>query len=135
MKTAFFEAASGYKAPAMTIKDFLKGQQETPLGDSSYQPGLIPLNLGEMIPKAVNESLKTGLEDICRRLPGFDTGQLLGLESKTSSPVQVFRNRDTGLTEGTENLFICGEASGYAGGIISSASDGLKAALSIIASL
>ena len=135
LEKSFFETASGYKAPAMAIRDFLGRKQNIPLKESSYQPGLIPWNLEELIPLAVAESLRTGLEDICRRLPEFDRGQLLGLESKTSSPVQVVRDRGSGLTEGTENLFICGEASGYTGGIISSASDGLKAALSIMASL
>ncbi len=135
LENSFFETASGYKAPAMAIRDFLGKKQEIPLKESSYQPGLIPRDLGKLVPEAVAESLRTGLDDICRRLPGFDSGQLMGLESKTSSPIQVVRDRDSGLTEGTENLFICGEASGYAGGIISSASDGLKAALSIMASL
>jgi uncharacterized protein len=59
---------------------------------------------------------------------GFETGNLLGLESKTSSPVQVLR-QPNGKCEGFENLFIVGEGSGYAGGIISSAADGIKAAV------
>ena len=62
---------------------------------------------------------------------GFETGNLLGFESKTSSPIQVIREK-SGLVEGFENLYMIGEGSGYAGGIISSAADGIKAAMSYI---
>ncbi len=120
-----------YHAPAMTIKDFLKGESGGSLLPTSYRPGLVPANLGALLPEPVTEALRLGLEDICRRMPGWDEGQLMGLESKTSSPVQVLRNSDNGLAEGFSNLFICGEASGWSGGIISSASDGLKTAMSL----
>jgi uncharacterized FAD-dependent dehydrogenase len=61
----------------------------------------------------------------------FETGNLIGLESKTSSPIQVVREKN-GLVEGFENLYIIGEGSGYAGGIISSAADGVKAAMGLV---
>ena len=70
-------------------------------------------------------------KDFNRKLKGYEKGILLGLESKTSSPVQAVREAN-GLCPGFSNLFIAGEGSGYAGGIISSAADGIKAALRII---
>jgi uncharacterized FAD-dependent dehydrogenase len=66
-----------------------------------------------------------------RKMRGFENGILLGFESKTSSPIQVIREPN-GKVEGFENLFMVGEGSGYAGGIISSAADGIKAAMSIV---
>ncbi len=75
--------------------------------------------------------MQAGLKDFNRKLKGYEEGILLGLESKTSSPIQVLR-LDNGLTEGFTNLFLVGEGSGYAGGIMSSAADGLKAAMKII---
>ena len=132
LEKTFFQAASSYMAPAMTIKDFLRGESSSPLLPTSYQPGLIPADLTALLPSPVSASLQAGLSDLCRRLPGLENGQIMGLESKTSSPVQVLRDKLSGLTEGSANLFICGEASGYAGGIVSSASDGLRAALAIL---
>ncbi|MBF9016467.1 MULTISPECIES: NAD(P)/FAD-dependent oxidoreductase [unclassified Oceanispirochaeta] len=135
LEQKFYRESSGYKAPSMTIKDFLKGESGSKLLPTSYEPGLLPADLGKLLPSPVTNALRLGLEDICHRMPGWEEGQLIGLESKTSSPVQVLRNRDSGLCDGFENLFICGEASGWSGGIISSASDGLKTALSISCSL
>jgi uncharacterized FAD-dependent dehydrogenase len=129
------EAGDSYRAPAMRIADFIGGRSPGELLPTSYPLPLIPADLGSLLPAPVTGALREGLGDLCRRLPGWDRGQLLGLESKTSSPVQVLRDRTSGLTEGLDNLFICGEASGWSGGIISSASDGLKAALSIADSL
>ena len=134
-KRFFHEAGDSYKAPAITIADFLKGENSGEVLPSSYPLGLLPADLGALLPTRISNALKEGLKDLNRRLPGWDKGQLLGLESKTSSPVQVLRNRENGLTEGMSNLFVCGEASGWSGGIISSASDGLKAAISIVESM
>jgi len=66
------------------------------------------------------------------KVKGYSEGVLVGLESKTSSPIQVIRD-STGLCEGFDNLYLVGEGSGYAGGIMSSAADGIKAAMAIIA--
>jgi hypothetical protein len=75
--------------------------------------------------------MRESLKEFSRKIRGFETGNIMGLESKTSSPIQVLRNKE-GLCEGFKNLYLIGEGSGYAGGIISSAADGLKAAMSII---
>jgi len=75
--------------------------------------------------------LQAGLIDCIRKMRGFETGNLIGLESKTASPVQGVREPG-GLVEGFKNLYIIGEGSGYAGGIISSAADGIKAAMGLV---
>ncbi len=75
--------------------------------------------------------MKSGLKDFNRKMRGFDTGTIMGLESKTSAPIQVIREAD-GSCAGFKNLFVIGEGSGYAGGIISSAADGVKVAMNII---
>jgi len=128
LEQRFFYETGGYKAPAMTISDFVSGTPTGNLHPTSYEPGLAASDLTRLLPSPVITALQEGLKDICRRMPGWEDGQLMGLESKTSSPVQVIRNRDSGLVEGFENLFICGEASGWTGGIISSASDGVRTA-------
>ena len=75
-----------------------------------------------------------GFLDFAKKLKGFESGHLLGLESKTSSSVQVLRE-DNGKCTGFDNLYIVGEGSGYAGGIISSAADGIKSAMKYIQSI
>jgi uncharacterized protein len=75
--------------------------------------------------------MRAGLIDFSRKMKGFETGNLIGLESKTSSPIQVIREPG-GLCSGFENLYLIGEGSGYAGGIISSAADGVKAGMGLL---
>ena len=72
--------------------------------------------------------MQAGLSDFIQKMKGFETGNLLGFESKTSSPIQVIREKN-GLVESFDNLYMIGEGSGYAGGIISSAADGVRSAL------
>jgi uncharacterized FAD-dependent dehydrogenase len=78
----------------------------------------------------VSATLREGLKEFCRKVRGFETGLIMGLESKTSAPIQVLRE-DDGRCCGFENLYLAGEGSGYAGGIISSGTSGIKAALRI----
>jgi len=120
-----------YKAPASTIENFLSGKNGGATGETSYPLGLFDTDLAAMLPQPVSEAMRRGLLDFSGKLKGFEKGIIMGLESKTSAAIQVLRDRD-GLAEGFENLYVCGEGSGYAGGIISSAADGLKGALSII---
>ena len=73
------------------------------------------------------------MKSFCKKLKKFDSGIIIGLESKTSSPIQAIRDR-SGKAEGFKNLYVSGEGSGYSGGIISSAADGIKAAMDIVKS-
>jgi len=131
LETSFYTFSGGFQAPSCSIRDFLRKRSSQPPKETSYPLGLVEAPLWEMLPEVVIHSLTEGLEDFSRKLKGYETGNLLGLESKTSSPVQVVRD-ETGKAEGFDNLFVVGEGSGYAGGIISSGADGIRAAVRIV---
>jgi uncharacterized FAD-dependent dehydrogenase len=133
LEESFYQYAEGYAAPTCSINDFLKQQGKGSQFETSYPLGLKPAPLWDLLPKPVVESMQVGLQDFIRKMRGFENGNLLGFESKTSSPVQVIRDK-SGLCEGFDNIYIVGEGSGYAGGIISSAADGIKAAMHYIES-
>ena len=126
----FFRYGRGYQAPFCRIDDFI--ERKEPRGDvaTSYPLGLMPAPMWNLLPQEVSASIREGLKDFCHKIRGFETGIIMGLESKTSSPVQVLREAD-GRCCGFENLYLVGEGSGYAGGIISSGTNGIKAALHI----
>ena len=79
----------------------------------------------------VSNAIRDGLKVFSRKIKGFETGLIMGLESKTSSPVQVIRDENR-LCAGFDNLFMAGEGSGHSGGIISSAVDGIKTSIQLI---
>lgn len=126
----FYNFSGGYSAPACSIAAFLNQKSKSAPFDSSYPLGLVQAPLWELLPAPVVQSMQAGLQDFIRKMRGFETGNLLGFESKTSSPIQVVREKN-GLCEGFENLYVVGEGSGYAGGIVSSAADGIRAAISL----
>lgn len=131
LEKSFFEYSNGFSAPFCSIQDFINKKSPSRKTESSYPLGLLPAPLWELLPNEVSSSMRESLKEFSRKIRGFETGNIMGLESKTSSPIQVLRNKE-GLCEGFKNLYLIGEGSGYAGGIISSAADGLKAAMSII---
>ena len=127
----FYQFTSGYRAPICSIKDFIR-QKETSAGkETSYPMGVVQAPLWELLPAEICRAMRRGLKDFSRKMKGFEEGNLLGLESKTSAPVQVDREK-SGLCSGFQNLYVAGEGSGYSGGIISSAADGIKAAMDIL---
>ncbi|HAJ99785.1 MAG TPA: FAD-dependent oxidoreductase [Bacteroidales bacterium] len=132
LEQSYFAFSGKYAAPSCTIADFLKGKSRGRLPESSFPLGLVDAPLWSMMPKAVVDALRFGLTEFNLKVKGYSEGVLIGLESKTSSPVQVIRD-SSGLCEGFDNLYLVGEGSGYAGGIMSSAADGIKAAIAIIA--
>jgi uncharacterized FAD-dependent dehydrogenase len=131
LEEKFFSFSGSYAAPACNIHDFLSGKVSESFTKSSYPFGLHPADFNELLPPGIVSSLKAGMKDFGHKLRGFEEGVVLGLESKTSSPVQAIRDK-AGRSETIENLYISGEGSGFAGGIVSSAADGIKAALDII---
>ncbi len=131
LEESFFQYSGGYQAPCCGIKDFIYRKASSKNFESSYPLGLKPAALWEMLPAAVSDSIVDGLKDFSRKIRGFETGIIMGLESKTSAPIQVQRE-STGCCTGFDNLYVVGEGSGYAGGIISSGSDGIRAAMHII---
>jgi uncharacterized FAD-dependent dehydrogenase len=130
LEEKFFRYAEGFAAPFCSIADFIARKESGAICASSYPLGLKPAPLWELLPPAVSGALREGLKDFGRKIRGFETGTIMGLESKTSSPVQVLRDK-SGLCTGFENLYVVGEGSGWAGGIISSGADGIRAAMHI----
>ncbi|MBN2231418.1 MAG: FAD-dependent monooxygenase [Deltaproteobacteria bacterium] len=133
LERTFYDYSGGYRAPCCRINDFIRGTKDPASVAgmrTSYPPGLVTAPLWELLPAAVSTALRTGLREFCRLIKGFETGLIMGLESKTSAPIQVLREED-GRCRGFANLYLAGEGSGYAGGIISSAAGGIRAALHI----
>jgi len=126
----YYNFSKSYVAPAGIASDYIQKTESKLLKKSSYQAGLLPAPLYDFLPEFVSEALIEGLVDFNRKIPGFDQGMLIGFESKTSSPLQVVRD-ENGKCEGFDNLYFVGEGGGYAGGIISSAADGVKCAMAI----
>ncbi len=132
LERLFFNSTKAYALPACRIKDFI---DQTVSGDpisTSYPRGLELAPLWELFPERISTSIRAGLIDFSRKLKGFETGTIMGLESKTSSPLQVLRE-ESRVCVGFENLYLSGEGSGHSGGIMSSAADGITLAMRIIA--
>ena len=119
-------------APAQRMTDFVRGKLSYDLPDSSYAPGIISSPMHFWLPKFIASRLQRGFENFGRSSHGFLTREaaLIGVETRTSSPVRVVRNNDTLQHLQIEGLFPCGEGAGYAGGIVSAAVDGERCALS-----
>ncbi|MEA3317540.1 MAG: NAD(P)/FAD-dependent oxidoreductase [Bacteroidota bacterium] len=131
LEKKFYDFTNSFKIPYCSIKNFINQKGSPNTTKSSYPLGIQSAPLWEMLPKEISSSLREGLINFNKKIKGFETGNIMGLESKTSAPIQVIRDENS-LCENFENLYIVGEGSGYAGGIISSAADGIKAAINII---
>ena len=117
-------------APAQRISDFVAGRRSADLPESSYKPGLISSALHDKLPKRISSRLREGIVQMDKKAYGFhtDQGVVVGVESRTSSPLRIPRNEDTLEHIRVKNLYPCGEGAGYAGGIASSAIDGERCA-------
>jgi uncharacterized protein len=131
LESSFHRFSAGYGAPACTIREFINRGTPSAAMASSYPLGLKAAPLWELFPSPISNALREGLKDFRHKINGFEEGTIMGLESKTSSPIQVLREKN-GCCTGFENLYVVGEGSGYAGGIISSGADGIKAAIDIL---
>jgi uncharacterized FAD-dependent dehydrogenase len=127
LERGYHSFAGGYRSPSMTVRDFLSGKTGGALMPSSYPLGLVTADFRDLLPAGLVAPLREGLRSFCGKLRGYETGQLLGLESKTSAPVQALRHPGL-LHSRYENLYVAGEGSGWSGGIVSSAADGLRVA-------
>jgi uncharacterized FAD-dependent dehydrogenase len=134
-KRAFQLGGADYRAPVQRLEDFLAGMPSTRIGDvdPSYQPGVNPADLELTLPDYVVNSIREAIPFFARRITGFDLPDAImtGVETRTSSPVKILRD-DTFQSVSIRGLFPAGEGSGYAGGILSSAVDGIKAAEMVI---
>ena len=120
-------------APAQRLRDFVEGRASKDLPACSYLPGIVCSRLDEWLPPFIGKRLQQGFHDFDKKYPGFLTNEavIVGVESRSSSAVRIVRNVETMQSISTPNLYPCGEGAGYAGGITSSALDGINAALQI----
>ncbi|MDE5795596.1 MAG: FAD-binding protein, partial [Muribaculaceae bacterium] len=130
----FYEAAeSSLRAPAQRMTDFVAGRLSDSLVRSSYAPGLISKRVDELLPPFIASRLKKGFESFAKQRKGFMSEQatVIGLESRTSSPVRIPRDPVTLEHTDIKGLYPAGEGAGYAGGIVSAALDGIRCVESI----
>ena len=128
----------GNRAPAQRADAFAAGRGEAPPPlAASYRPGLASCDLAAVLPPGLVERLRAGVRAFDRRLPGFagEHGQLIGVESRTSSPVRIARDAESRASREVPGLYPCGEGAGYAGGIVSAALDGRRTAAAIVVRL
>jgi uncharacterized protein len=122
-----FNSKQPYFAPFQNAKDFMKSNQSIQKIDTSYNPGVIASNLHSIYSLGITNAIKTGMKVFERRAKGFiEQGVFIAPETRTSSPVRILRDNVSYHSQTLSNLFPCGEGSGYAGGIMSSAADGFK---------
>lgn len=123
---AFVLANNSLSAPAQRVTDFVSGKISSSLPKSSYIPGLTSAPLHSELPDYITSRLKEALGVFDRKMKGYYTEEaiLVGVESRTSSPIRIPRDRKTFMHTEIQGLFPCGEGAGYAGGIVSSAIDG-----------
>ncbi len=117
-------------APAQRMTDFVNGRLSADLNDSSYAPGLIASPLHFWLPEFISTRLREAFKLWGRQKHGFLTSEatVIGIETRTSSPVRILRDNETLQHIRFEGLFPCGEGAGYAGGIVSAGVDGERCA-------
>ena len=127
---AMLNGGGGQTAPAARLTDFVAGRLSGSLPENSYMPGLIPSPLHFWLPEEVSVRLREGFREFDRKMHGFLTREavVVGVESRSSSPVRILREADSLQHVQVSGLYPCGEGAGYAGGITSSAMDGVNVA-------
>jgi uncharacterized FAD-dependent dehydrogenase len=129
-----FEAGAGnLVAPAQRMIDFVENRLSIDLPKNSYLPGIKSAMLDNILPEFIAESLKSALPVFGRKMKGYYTNDaiLVGVESRTSSPVRIPRDKETLQHPQVSGLYPCAEGAGYAGGIVSAAIDGMSCANAI----
>lgn len=131
-RAAYLAGGSNYRAPAQSIGDFLAGRDGGREVETTYRPGVNICDLSAVLPDFVTNSLRSGIPIFGRKIRGFDSdgAALIGVESRSSSPVRILRD-DSGQAS-VRGVYPCGEGCGYAGGIMSAAVDGIRTAEHII---
>ena len=126
----------GYVAPVQTVGDFLRGERSSQLGSvrPSVRSGCTLSDLSALYPSTITDSLRAAIGGMARRLHGFDQADavLTGVETRSSSPVRLLRDKLTRESVNLAGLYPIGEGAGYAGGIVSSAIDGIACAEHLI---
>lgn len=128
-RLAFTSGNRTQVAPSQRLTDFVEGHISSDLNPTSYQPGLQSAPLHSLLPRMIGSRLRRGFEVFGKKMKGYYTSEanIVGVESRTSSPVTIPRNKNLEHPE-IKGLFPCGEGGGYAGGIVSAAIDGERCA-------
>ena len=131
---AFKLGGSNYNAPIQRFEDFEKNVKSTHIGEikPTYKPGVTLSNLNEILPDFISKTLVEGIKYFDKSIKGFahPDAILTGVETRSSSPVQITRNENK--QSNIKGLYPCGEGAGYAGGIMSAAVDGIKCAIAVL---
>ena len=133
-RRAYELGGGGFIAPSQRLTDFKQGVQTTDLRKTTYKPGIAPGDLSKCYPEFIISALRRALEPFEKKMRGFLTEDaiLIGVETRTSAPVRILRDEERLRSVSLAGLYPCGEGSGYGGGIVSAALDGLKIAECIL---
>lgn len=133
-RMAFQNSASGLSAPGQRLGDFVLGKISGSLPKTSYFPGLVNSPVHFWLPELIGSSLRLAFKEFDKQMRGFITNEavIVGVESRTSSPIKILRDVDTFCSVSVFGLYPCGEGAGYAGGIVSSAIDGQQVVRRIV---
>ncbi len=132
-KMAWNAGGQTQTAPAQRLLDFVNSRLSPHLPETSYQPGVKSSPLHSLLPEPIGKRLQAGFKEFGKKMRGYlsNDAVIVGVESRTSSPVRIPRDKDTLQHPDVKGLYPCGEGAGYAGGIVSAAIDGQKCADSI----
>jgi uncharacterized FAD-dependent dehydrogenase len=130
-QNAWLHGGQSQVAPAQRLNDFIHKKVSTNLPNCSYHPGIKSADLNEVLPQEVALRLRLAFENFGKKMKGYTSNDaiVVGVESRTSTPVRIPRNNDDLNHIRIKGLYPCGEGAGYAGGIVSAAMDGIKCAI------
>lgn len=136
-KMAWEAGGKTQTAPAQRLQDFLNNKLSVDLPEVSYYPGVKSAPLHQLLPASIGKRLQIGFNEFGKKMRGYLSNEavIVGVESRTSSPVRIPRDNETLQHPQINGLYPCGEGAGYAGGIVSAAIDGQKCANAIVASI
>ena len=129
-QAAKLHGGGGQVAPGQRVTDFMRGQNSQQLPATSYFPGITPARIDEILPEWIATRMRRGLDIFGKQMRGYITEEcnLIGFETRTSSPVRIPRDEKSLQHPEIAGLFPCGEGAGFAGGIVSAALDGMRCA-------
>lgn len=135
-RKAFVLGGSNYNAPVQKVGDFLENKKTIVFGkvQPTYMPGVTGADLNEILPEFVSQTLKESIVELDKKICGFAEKDaiLTGVETRSSSPVQIVRDKEKLNSINVQGLYPCGEGAGYAGGIMTAAIDGIKCAIKVL---
>jgi hypothetical protein len=134
-QSLFNHGDGSQKAPTLRMTDFVNKRMSNTLNDCSYIPGIYAAPLYELLPTFIYDRLSKGMVEIGNKMRGFYTenANVVAVESRTSSPIRIPRDKISYMHTEVEGLYPCGEGAGYAGGILSAAMDGQNVVKAIAA--